>query len=659
MSAIRKLYIVLVIAVFVTAMLTLGRFYFLIKYHGLFAAEPLAAIMRSFGRGLRFDLATTAVISAPFLLLVFLPVIGRLQIVVRAVLILFLPWLLWLMLYTAFDVNYFAFAQRHLTYEVIALWHDIGAIFGIGLREYLLPAAGLLVAMVAGGWLYFQLTFRPAWLWKNTGNPLAIGGIVIDCIGLILVAGLIVVTARGGFQGQPLGVRHAFVEERMELGMLSLNGIYTTLHAIGGQLGQGKWQMTRGALFTLTNKGAPLEMAAAKLFVDHADEDVLPEYPLYRKYRYTDAQRRPLNVVLIIMESWSAKFVGALGAKVSVTPRFDRRAREGLLLTSYFANGQRSAEALPVILSSMPISGYGEIPYQNRIVPVGRIFKQYGYTTLFIHGAKRTTMGFDTLLNRFGIEQTIWRHDFKGLDAGQMGTWGVHDEFVFRRADAEFRACRRPFLGIIYSLSSHTPYDIPPQFPKSFSDALPYHAFLNAMAYSDYALDQYFELARQAPYFTNTLFVITSDHTEGKTTDINLYENYHILGWFYAPGLIKPGIQDAVTSQLDIIPSIYDILRLNSWFTAWGQSVVKRVERRALLPRGDMFIWVREPYMLLTDLKFPLELYNFRADVVTSLQPNRNLPRAADEMTREFQDFLRTSYFMIFNNRLGPSPDGH
>jgi len=58
--------------------------------------------------------------------------------------------------------------------------------------------------------------------------------------------------------------------------------------------------------------------------------------------------------VLIILESWSADLVAALGGEQGITPNFDNLAKSGLLFTNCFASGDRSDQGMAALLSAYP-----------------------------------------------------------------------------------------------------------------------------------------------------------------------------------------------------------------------------------------------------------------------------------------------------------------
>ena len=265
-------------------------------------------------------------------------------------------------------------------------------------------------------------------------------------------------------------------------------------------------------------------------------------------------------------------------------------------------------------------------------------------------------MGFDGLVKRIGFERHLSREDFEIRDGVDDGVWGIYDEHAFLRAHQELEKIKRPFFATIYSLSSHTPYNIPSKEYERFGPSIPYRDFLNSVVYSDASLKKFFQAARESSYFKETLFVVVADHTEGPSTGGNLYEAYRIPCLLYGPAFVPPGRVEEVVSQLDIVPTVIDLLRISAPYTSWGKSIFAKEERMAILPRGDFFVVVKAPYLFLTDIGSPMGLYNFKTDPAKDLlnPGDKEAARVSEELGEELRGYLRFSYEMIMNNKVRP-----
>jgi len=627
------------------AALSAGRLYFFIKYHDTYSGIDASSIAWAFVQGMRFDLSTAALMSAPVFLVLFFPGISLSRLLRRALLATLLAWYAALLAYNFIDIQYYSFAQRHLTFELSNTWRDTGVIVKIGLARYVPEFIALVLFIVLFGSVYIYLAR------EKKRSPLAAPGgylasIAVDAGVFLAIAALTVVLARGGVQMKPLSIKNAFSSDRIEVGTLALNGIYSTFNTLYNNNEDKNLEILRRTSF---EKEADVQ----GFIVDRSKEGAAEGYPLFRKFNYPDGERKNMNVVIFVMESWSAKFIGSLGGKVEAAPFFSSLSKDGMLLNNCFANAQRSYEGLSATLGSLPSwkkmsLDQGGLLYQTRLEPAVSSLKRYGYETIFVHGARPGSLGFDSLVKRFGFQRHISRDDFD--DSGDDGTWGIYDEYTFQKADEEFSKTREPFFAAIFSLSSHTPYKLPSKEFEHFGSEVQYSAFLNSMRYSDHALRKFFEKARRSDYFKNTIFVIVGDHTEGHSTRESVYEGYRVPCLFYGPG-VKPSVDQAVASQVDILPTVFDMLKVPAPFTSWGKSVLAEGERRALLPRGDMFVWVNGRYMLVTDMNAPMGLYDYKAD------PARDILKDGAEskaLMEEFQQYLKFSYDLILSNKVRP-----
>ncbi len=224
----------------------------------------------------------------------------------------------------------------------------------------------------------------------------------------------------------------------------------------------------------------------------------------------------------------------------------------------------------------------------------------------------------------------------------------------------------KPFFAVVYSLSSHTPYAIPSEDFRVYGDEVEYADFLNSFRYSDHALEKFFEKARQSEYFNDTLFVITADHAEGRSTSGSLFEQHHIPCFFYTPGgELAPGRRASLAGQVDVMPTILDILRLPVAYTGWGRSMLAPGSRALVLPQGERFVYAEDDILLYADTGGPIQMFNYRDDRTKNLMSRENIQPEAVIRAKEIHDrlkkYLRFSYGLIRDNRMAPPKDapGH
>ncbi|MFC1769485.1 LTA synthase family protein [Nitrospirota bacterium] len=652
----RKLFLYLTTLFLLVGALSAGRIFFYIRYLDSFRNIDTIDIIYSFLYGIRFDISATCMVTIPFIILFLLPIVSRIKQVYLTLSWSLLLWHLILIGYVFIDVLYYSFALRHVTFEIQNTWQETDVLVKIGLMEYLPESIGFIVFMILYAFIFHRVVIRKC---KYFNDPQRAHSrpVLQESAALVIAIVLSIIFFRGGFQLKPLAVNHAFFHERMELGVLSLNGVFTTLDTLYNA------RKNKDPLVHLRDRAVPedMKMDVPGLFKNEAKIKETPGYPLYRSFKHEDNEQKPLNVVLIIMESWTGKFMGSLGGyEPSATPFFDKLSQKGVLFKNCLANAQRSIEGLPAIMASLPswkgmTLSKGGLLYQTRFKSIANIFNNMGYDTVFYHGARRGSMGIEGMVKRMGFKSHVSMEDFTFNDNTYDGIWGVYDDVVFRETSEKMAELQEPFLGVLYSLSSHTPYSMPEGEFNRYSDNVPNANYLNSLYYSDYALKEFFRVAHEKDYFRNTLFVITADHTEGSSGKDTLQENFHIPCFLYSPGSTEPSVIETSITQLDLIPTILDYMKVSEPFTGWGKSAFSNGDKVALIPFGNMFIYVREPYMLTTSSERPFALVK-RGQEMRNLMKENNpeMDAVAERMYQEFLQYITFSYKIITENRLAP-----
>ena len=287
------------------------------------------------------------------------------------------------------------------------------------------------------------------------------------------------------------------------------------------------------------------------------------------------------NVVLIIMESFGREYIGAFNKNneiknyVSYTPFLDSLANKSLIFTNAFSNGRQSIEALPSILASLPSFKvpFTSSPYANQeIQSLVSVFNELDYSTSFFHGAPNGSMGFLGLSNILGFDNYFGKNEFND-NSLYDGYWGIWDEPFLGFMKDELDKFKEPFFSTFFSLTSHEPFKVPKEykdvFPKGEVD------MHQVIGYSDNALRKFFESAKTEPWFDNTIFIITADHTNQfwypyYSAPVN---RFSIPVLFYHPNNSFMGENDVLMQQMDIFPSIVDLIGYDKPLNSWGRSV--------------------------------------------------------------------------------------
>ena len=285
-------------------------------------------------------------------------------------------------------------------------------------------------------------------------------------------------------------------------------------------------------------------------------------------------QKRPKNVVLITVESLSASYLGAYGNKENLTPQLDKLASEGLKFERMFATGTRTVRGLEALsLGTPPIPGQAIVrrPKNDHLGTLGEYLEIQGFATEFIYGGYGYFDNMNAYFQNNDFKVTD-RTDFDEKTIVMENVWGVADESLFDNAMLSLdRAANadRPFFVQIMTTSNHRPFT----FPDGRID-MPQGNRRGAVKYTDYAIGRFIEQAKSKPWFEDTLFVIIADHCASVAGKTKLpVAKYHIPMIFYAPALLKPGSYDRLVSQIDVPPTLLDLLGVAGSVHFFGQNM--------------------------------------------------------------------------------------
>lgn len=292
------------------------------------------------------------------------------------------------------------------------------------------------------------------------------------------------------------------------------------------------------------------------------------------------------NVVVFILESFGREYIGALnetlegGRYAGYAPFMDELCHEGATFRWSFCNGRKSIDGMPSILSSIPmfVEPFVLTPASmNTFGGLAQELGKHGYETAFFHGAENGSMGFQAFARKTGFQKYFGRTEynadsrFRG-DKDFDGLWAIWDEPFMQFYCTQMSELKEPFMTALFSATSHHPYAI----PEAYRDTFPEEGIIihKCIRYTDHALRRFFEEARKQPWFKNTLFVLTSDHTN--LSDHAFYQT-DIGGFcspiiFYDPSgeLFEAGMREGIAQHIDIMPSVLGLLNHDEPYFAFG-----------------------------------------------------------------------------------------
>jgi phosphoglycerol transferase MdoB-like AlkP superfamily enzyme len=426
----------------------------------------------------------------------------------------------------------------------------------------------LLAAAVAFG--LWKLYARPRLEWKRLSWWRYDVSVLLS---LTAVAPLVVAGIRGGFTTavRPITISNAnqYVDRPMDAALV-LNTPFSLYRTIGKNV-----------------------FVVPQYFNDQQQMEAVYS-PVHRPVQQQEAGDTlaftPKNVVVLIVESFGREYIGALNGSLEhgnyrgYTPCVDSIISKGTTFRWSFCNGRKSIDGMPSILSSIPmfVEPFFLTPASmNDVSGIASLLSDEGYQTAFFHGAQRGSMGFMAFARKTGFQEYYGREDFNldtrfGGDADFDGMWAIWDEPFLQYYAAKMSEMQQPFMTAVFTASSHHPYHIPERYSTRFpEEGIVIH---KCIRYTDMAIGRFFQTASRQPWFNNTIFIITSDHT-----NLSDHEYYQTdLGGFcspiviYEPGdtLRQPGtVYDKVAQQIDILPTLMGMLNYQKPYFAFGQDL--------------------------------------------------------------------------------------
>lgn len=545
------------------------------------------------------------------------------------------------------DCVYFRFSGRRTTMSVFQEFsHEAGGnMTSIFLKEFAVNWY-LVVLAVALGILLYKLFRSP--------RPLPLHGpkwsyYVVQTVSLLVMAPFVVFGMRGGMTAatRPITISNANqYADRPVDACLVLNTPFSLFRTLG-----------------------------KKAFIVPqylSEEEAVRVYsPLHTPA--DSIQFRPMNVVVLIVESFSKEFVGSFnthldnGTYKGYTPFLDSLLTKGLTFQYSYSNGRKSIDGMPSVLSSIPsfVEPFFLTPASlNNVSSLARELKHKGYYSAFFHGAMNGSMGFQAFANSVGFDsywgRTEYNEDPKYHgDDDFDGTWAIWDEEFLQFFCDRMTEFKQPFVTSVFTATSHNPYALPERYKNVFPKGT--HPIHECIGYTDNALHHFFATASKQPWYNNTLFVITADHASMNehpeyVTDLGAF-TVPIL--FYAPGM--PELQgkdtETVVEQIDIMPTVLGILGYDRPYIGFGQDILHtpKEDKFAVnyISGSGIYQLVKGDYLIQFDGEQVIHAYRFRTDVLMKDDVKDSMPQEVrKEMETQLKSIIQQYMQRMNNNEL-------
>jgi phosphoglycerol transferase MdoB-like AlkP superfamily enzyme len=585
--------------------------------------------------GLMFDISAVVYINMIFILLHIVPLEVRYKDIYQVI----LKYLFFITNGLAIAMNgmdfvYYRFVDKRATADVFKTFeHETNMVklFFRFLLDYWPATLFTLFAWSLMVWLYKKVKI------EKHGKVNQIGYYAVNIIMIPLVIALVIGAARGGYKHstRPITISNAarFVENPKNVAIV-LN--------------------TPFSFFRTFDKKALVKF---KFFSDEKLGSLYNpvHYPLKSK-PFTNE-----NVVIIILESFAREYIGSLNQRLEngkyegYTPFIDSLINVSLTFDVSIANGKKSIDAMPSILASIPSL---ETPYtishyaNNEINGLPALLKKKGYYSAYFHGAPNGSMGFDSFSKMAGFDDYFGLNEYPDK-ADFDGMWGVWDEPFFKFFASRMDGFKQPFLASIFSVSSHHPFKVPEKYTGKFKKgSVP---ILEVVGYTDFALREFFNEISKAPWFKNTLFVITADHTNEsvhKEFQNNL-GSYSIPIIFYKSDSDLRGIKKRIAQQIDIMPTVLSILNFDEPFFAFGNNLLDdKYESFAFNTSGSTYhLYMKDHILEMIDNK-TVGLFDYKNDIFLEKSLLDKKPELQLPMEEKLKAIIQTYNSSLVDNKM-------
>jgi len=498
--------------IFLLLLFAIGRIIFLVVNSADTTQIKIREIVAVFPHALRLDYATASYLMIiPFLLLTFELMLSTrwLNLILQGYQYIIL--LIINMLYFSDAFLYKEWSQK-INYKALLYLQHPDEILKTATWSQTIVAIGGIILLS----LLFILIYRK-WILSNTITKVKYG-FIKTMASLFIGIPILFIGMRGGISHVNISQSASYYSKYQILNDAAVNTPYNLFHSILKNRKDGN-----------SNRFKQIEDSDAKTIVHNL-------YITEKDSSLVILKQKPVNIVFILLESWSADLIASLGGEPGITPYFAELEKEGLLLTQMYANGHRSQQGISVLLSGFPpvpvhniTDDFSKYPHLNSIV---RDLKTAGYSSAFYFGGDLTYGNIKSYIMAQQFDKVIDEHDLPS--SYPRGKLSIPDQYLFEYQLHDTKNLKEPFFSMIFTGSSHSPYD-QPKIGEQLTwdvDELPY---LNSAKYSDFALGEYLKKVRHESWYPRTLFVLIADHSHKtyRQWDYNsaAYQHIPMLLW--------------------------------------------------------------------------------------------------------------------------------
>ncbi len=519
---------------------------------------PLNTIGGVFIHGLRIDISTAAYLTVVPFLLWFIYSLFPVQFIKKLITGYTAFMLLVVALITTFDLQIYNIWGTKLNAQAIGyLRYPKEAIASMSSSPIFL-LVGICVALFLGGYYLYASIFKRL---SFEAPPRSLVAVVSRLFLLVIFSGILILAIRGGTGLAPMNPGFAYFSNYQFANHAALNASWNLMYDL-------KHFFRHKSNQFVYMGDAEMHERVARLSASRLPNDPVTVL----------STNRP-NIVVIILESWTADVIASLGAEKGITPFFDELTTKGILFTDFYANGYRTSFGIAAVLSGFPSTPEGSILNRpnkmERLPTLPGSLKTNGYATSFYYGGDTHFDDMNAFFAHSKFGTVTNKSSFQAKDMNSK--WGVHDHVLFERVLSDLEHQPEPFFSAMLTISSHEPFEVP--MNTVFNGTDPPSLFKNSIHYTDRSLRSFFEKAHSQPWYKNTLFMFVADHGSGilaKSQDGFSPERYKIPLLLYGEVIKEEyrGTNKSTTgSQSDIPATILAQLRIQCTDFFWSNNL--------------------------------------------------------------------------------------
>ena len=534
-----------------------SRAVFFVYYSGILKVEniDISDVFASFWHAIPLDIATASyIIIIPFLILFIQSFYNAKWLnylnLVYTIIVLFVY-----LLITTSEIGIYDEWKTKLQYKALLYFSNPDEIYkSAETSVFFILILIFLVQFGVGLWFYKRFVFTKI---KKHSRSFVFSGLFLFISTFLIFVGL-----RGGLGEIPITQSSSYFSKHNFVNLASINSGYSLLIST-----------LENYKFNETN---PFEFYNSQ----YAKKRVKQLHKVEKDTTINILNTNRPNIVILLLESWSADLIYTLSGTEGITPEFHKLESGGVLFTNFYASGNRSEQAMSAILGGFPSTPITAITHNLdkilKLPSLTKTLKNEGYSSSFYFGGQLMYGGIKSFISVNGFDVIKEERD---IDASlPRGKLGIHDEYMLNEQLADLSSEKQPFFSVLFTVSTHSPYDQPMDDVISWAERDGQNDYLNSAYYTDKCLGEYFEKARKQPWYSNTLFVLVADHSH------NTYRNWAVNSKEYRKiplllygdvikNIYKGSKIDRIGSQTDIGVTLLSQLGVNHDDFFWSRNL--------------------------------------------------------------------------------------